>query len=246
MALCGLGLLDALEKIKDAALNTASRSLGVAAAELHVESRGVSHKNEQARLVSWSELARLSGGQLSAIGDGHNPPGQIIDPASGSQRGPVDFMDASHGCDLAIHPETGHVRILKYVACHDAGRVLNYEAARGQVIGGAVMGLGQALFEKITVHEGKVVNTGFRDYLVPTALDTAEELEVELLESGSGIGPGGAKGMGESGAVASPIAIANAIYDALGTQLSVIPVTPEDLVALAQASNPANATAPKI
>src|SRR4030095_9966593 len=98
------------------------------------------------------------------------------------------------------------------------------------------MGMGQALFERITLHEGKVIPTGFRDYLVPTALDTADELEVELLESGSGIGPGGAKGMGESGAVASPIAIANAIYDALGTQLSVIPVTPEELAALAEGS----------
>jgi CO/xanthine dehydrogenase Mo-binding subunit len=166
------------------------------------------------------------------IGEAHNPKGQLLDPATGNQRGPVDFMDAVHGCDVFVNPQTGEIKIAKYVASHDAGYALNPEGVRGQIMGGIAMGIGQAILEKLWVENGKILNNGFHDYLVPTTLEMPSSIEVDILESGTGVGPRGMKGIGESGAVASPIALANAVYDAVGLQPQRLPVTPDQIVEL--------------
>jgi CO/xanthine dehydrogenase Mo-binding subunit len=142
-------------------------------------------------------------------------------------------MDAAHGCDLWIDVETGALKIERYVACHDVGHTLNPIAVTGQIVGGTVMGIGQALFERLDTVEGKVVNSSLREYLMPTSLDVPQ-IDVVVLETGTGFGPHGAKGLGESAAVAAPIAIANAIYDATGVPVGRLPVRPEDLFALAR------------
>jgi CO/xanthine dehydrogenase Mo-binding subunit len=173
---------------------------------------------------------REAGGTLAALGEAHLPPGWLLDPATGNYIGSVDYMYASHGCDIAVHPETGEVQILRYVACQDVGRILNPETIRGQIIGGIAMGLGQALWENIVMDHGRVQTVGLHDYLVPTSLEIPRDIEVELLESADGLGPGGAKGVAEAAAVAAPSAMAHALYDALGRQPSHIPMTPEDIV----------------
>jgi xanthine dehydrogenase molybdenum-binding subunit len=99
-------------------------------------------------------------------------------------------------------------------------------------MGGIAMGIGQAILEKLWVQNGKILNNGFHDYLVPTTLEMPASIEVDILESGTGVGPRGMKGIGESGAVASPIALANAVYDAVGLQPQRLPVTPDQIVEL--------------
>jgi len=231
-SLCAHAVLRATERMKNTAISLAADMLAVSAEDLYADAEGVRHNADETRSLTWSQLAKHAGGKLTALAEAHNPAGQMFDPATGNQRGPVDFMDASHGCYLAVHPGTGEVRILKYVACHDLGHVFNREAARGQILGGIAMGMGQTLSEKLQLRAGRILNTGFHDYLVPTALEMPLDLQVEILESGNGIGPHGSKGIGESGAVAAPIAIANALYDALGSQVTSIPATPEDIVRL--------------
>jgi len=137
-------------------------------------------------------------------------------------------MFASHGVDLAINPETGEMKILRYVVAQDVGKAMNPTAIRGQILGSIAMGLGQAIMEKMFVENGVVRNATIHDYLVPSMLDVPIDPEVIILESGDGLGPEGAKGVGEAGAVATPVAIAHALFDALGTQFA-IPVTPEDI-----------------
>ena len=95
---------------------------------------------------------------------------------------------------------------------------------------GANFGDSHALFEAVHVVDGKVLTTGFHDYLVPTALDLPDNVCVLILESGNGTGLSGAKGVGESAAVAAPIAITNALYDSLGTQWHSTPVTAEQIL----------------
>jgi len=230
VSMCALAVLDAVERLKKSARNTGGQLLGAEPGELLVDGHGVTHQGDPTRSATWAQLAAAAGGRLSAMGEGHNPDGQLFDPATGNQRGAIDFMDATHGCDLEINPETGEVRILNYVACHDVGYAFNREAVRGQILGGTMMGIGQALYENVRSIEGEVVNVGFHDYLVPTALEMPGNISVEILESGSGIGPNGSKGIGESAAVAAPVAIANALYDALGVQPARTPTTPEDIV----------------
>jgi CO/xanthine dehydrogenase Mo-binding subunit/aerobic-type carbon monoxide dehydrogenase small subunit (CoxS/CutS family) len=230
--MAGAAALNAAERFKKSALAKAARLLETSADQLEVDDDGIHHRSDLARRVTWAALAKQAGGTLAAVGEAHLPEGALLDPATGNQIGPVDHMDGSHGCDLAVNLETGEVRILRYVACHDVGRILDDETIRGQLLGGIVMGIGQALFEHIEVGGGKVQLAGLHDYLVPTSLDAPSGVEIELIESGEGLGPDGAKGVGEAGAVAAPIAVANALYDALGAQLTRIPATPEDIVNL--------------
>lgn len=233
LSLCSLAVLDATSRLKKQALDVAARHLDVPLEEMIVDHEGVRRTTDNTLAFSWAQLAQDCGGTLSAMGEAHNPNGSLFDPATGNQRGPIDYMDASHGCDLAVNPETGEVKILKYVACHDVGYALNPVALRGQIIGGTAMGIGQALLERLDVREGKITNTGLHDYHVPTALEMPLDVEVELLESQSGMGFKGIKGIGESAAVVAPIAVVNALYDATGVQVKRIPSLPDEIVEMA-------------
>lgn len=238
LSMCVGAVLDGVERLKNAALKIGARELALPASELRLDADGVYHVSGPGRRLSWAELAQRAGGDLAVMGESHNPVGPLLEPSTGNQTGAIDFMDGSHGCDLLIRPDTGQVRILKYVAVHDVGYAFNPEALRGQILGGITMGIGQALSESMKIQNGKVLNTGLHDYLVATTLDLPEEVQVEILESGNGMGPYGSKGIGESGAVAAPIAVANALYDALGIQLEGIPTTPEKLAEIADMGRP--------
>jgi CO/xanthine dehydrogenase Mo-binding subunit len=229
MLMVGRAAVLAAARLREAAIAAAAEMLAVPTAALEVDGEGVRHRIRSDTRVSWGELARHRAGTLASVGDAQIPPGHLFDPSTGNQIGAFDHMFASHGCDVAVDRETGKVEILRYVACQDVGRALNVEAIRGQMIGSIAMGVAQALSEKIFVKDGAVANAALHDYLVPTSLDAPADPTIEILESEDGFGPHGAKGCGEAGAVASPIAVANALYDALGVQLD-IPATPEDVL----------------
>lgn len=232
MYMVGRAALDAADRLKDKALELASRKLGTPVNELVIDGAAIRHRAKPDLKISWRELAEQEGGRLTAMGEAHLPAGPLLDSHTGNQTGPVDSAIGSHGVDLIVNPETGAVRITRFVACHDVGRVLNLQAVLGQVIGGIAMGIGQALYEGMVVTEGKVATAGLHDYLVPSSLDLPEDIEIEILESGTGLGPEGSKGVGEAGAVGAPIAIANALFDALGVQPTMIPAMPDEIVNL--------------
>jgi aerobic carbon-monoxide dehydrogenase large subunit len=177
------------------------------------------------------ELAAAADGELAAVGTARLPKGHLLDRATGNQVGPTEFMDAAHACDLAVHPRTGEVRILRYLAVHDVGRMFDPEIVRGQITGGIIMGISQVLSENLQLRDGVVHANTLRSYLIPTPLDVPALLELELLESGTGQGPQGARGVGEVGTVAAPSAVAAALADALSIPIDSIPQTPIDLVA---------------
>ena len=237
MAIAGRAAVDAADRLRARALALAATSLRLAAERLELTGDGVRDRLAPERNLGWGELARAAGGVLAAVGQATLPPGKLISPGSGNQVGSVDHMYASHGCDLAVHPQTGETRILRYVACQDVGKAHDAETIRGQLIGGITMGVGQALWEAIPTDAGRVVLSGLHQYGVGTALDAPADVEIIMLESGAGLGPEGAKGVGEVGAVAAPIALANALYDALGAQIRSITVTPDQIVNAAGAVN---------
>ncbi len=239
--MAGRAALDAAERIKQLGIKLTSESFGVAADQIKLVEDGFAISGNTELRVSWKELAsRSPNKRLEAVGEAHLPKGRLL-ANSGNQVGPVDFMDGTHGCDVAVHEETGEVRILRYVACHDVGKAHDKNIIRGQILGGIAMGIGQALLEHLDVRDGVVQNQGIHEYGVPTALDVPGNIEIELLESGYGLGPDGAKGVGEAGAVAAPSAVVNAIYDALGAQIETIPATPEIILERFLAANRASA-----
>jgi CO/xanthine dehydrogenase Mo-binding subunit len=145
-----------------------------------------------------------------------------------SWRGRVfpDFTYGCHAVDLEVDPETGRVEVLRYLAAHDVGRAINPQSVEGQIEGAVVMGLGYALSERVVYEDGVNLTGAFAQYLIPTAVE-APEIEPIVVESGEGLGPFSARGIGEPPIGAVAPAVAAALADALGIRLSVLPFTPE-------------------
>jgi CO/xanthine dehydrogenase Mo-binding subunit len=143
-------------------------------------------------------------------------------------RDPVfaDFTFSAQAAEVEVDTETGVVTLLRHAAAHDVGRAINRNRVEGQIEGGAAQGIGYGLMEDYLEEEGIPVTWNLHEYLIPTSQDLPE-LSSIVLESGSGKGPYGAKGVGEPAITAAAPAVANAIRDALGIRMCHIPVTAE-------------------
>lgn len=135
---------------------------------------------------------------------------------------------------VEVDDETGKVDVLELVAINDAGKIVNPVLAEGQAIGGCSMGLGYALMEEIELNEGKIKNTNFSDYIIPTSKDMPKMKSI-FVEEVEETGPYGAKGLGEPVMLATAPAIINAIYDAIKVRIYDLPATPDKvLLAIAE------------
>jgi 2-furoyl-CoA dehydrogenase large subunit len=133
---------------------------------------------------------------------------------------------------VEVDPDTGAITIVKYVTVHDAGTIINPMIAEGQIYGGALHGLGGALYEELAYDaDGQLLTGTFMDYLVPTASE-APQIEIAHVVSPSPLTPLGSKGLGESSSMTVPAVIANAVSDALtplGVRITELPMTPDRL-----------------
>src|ERR671922_1155837 len=134
---------------------------------------------------------------------------------------------------VEVDRQTAAIKILKYVTVHDAGTIINPMIAEGQIYGGALHGLGGALYEELKYDDDGHFLTGtFMDYLVPTAVEAPAEIEIAHVVSPSPLTPLGSKGLGESSSMTVPAVIANAVSDALrplGVRITELPMTPSGL-----------------
>jgi carbon-monoxide dehydrogenase large subunit len=149
------------------------------------------------------------------------------------------FGNGAHLAVVQVDPETGLVKLKKYFIVEDCGTILDHVVVDGQVVGGAALGMGNALFEELKYDEGGQLLTGsLMDYLVPTPRDIPE-CRVLHTETPSPFTPGGVKGVGEAGTVGAYTAVANAVADALlplGVELTEPPVGPQRVWALIKTS----------
>jgi aerobic carbon-monoxide dehydrogenase large subunit len=141
-----------------------------------------------------------------------------------------NFPHGTHLCAAEVDTETGQVKLRKYVACDDIGQIINPLIVAGQVHGGLVQGIAQALWEEAVYDEnGTLVSGSFVDYLLPTAADTIT-FDIDHTTSPCTTNSLGAKGVGEAGTIASTPAVVNAVVDAvrhLGVNDVQMPCTPE-------------------
>jgi carbon-monoxide dehydrogenase large subunit len=144
----------------------------------------------------------------------------------------------ANGCVVVVvvvDPRTGGVTVERLISVEDCGTMLNPAIVDGQVHGAVVQGVGGALLEHLAYDEsGQPLATSYMDYLLPLASDVPD-VEVDHLESPSPFTVGGVKGMGESGLIATPAAVANAVADALapfGVRVTALPLTPERVLGL--------------
>ena len=152
---------------------------------------------------------------------------------------PVNFTFPAgcHICEIEVDPETGESEIVAWTAVDDFGTVINPMIVEGQVHGGIAQGVGQALLEgAVYDKDGQLVTGSFMDYCMPRAQDLPT-LKVDMTTTKSPSNPLGIKGCGEAGAIAAPVAVINAITDAIGTEDVAMPATAQTVWQALQKAN---------
>ena len=153
------------------------------------------------------------------------------DPETGAADPFATMAWAATFAEVEVDTETGEVEVLRLVSTYDVGKAINPMLVEGQIDGGSIMGLGDALMEQLYPNyptlEGQPETLG--DYIIPTALDVPD-MQSEIIECPSTNGPYGAKGMGEMSSNSPSPAIVNAIYDAVGVWIDDLPATPEKVL----------------
>jgi carbon-monoxide dehydrogenase large subunit len=224
--LAAQAVADKAKKVASHILEVAEHDLELARGEVHVI--GAPQLN-----VKLAEIARILQG---APGYGF-PPG--VDPgleANVMQRmDALSYANACHVAEVEVDPETGEVRILRYVAMQDSGILINPMMVDGQVHGGVVHGIGNALYEWMGYDDGaQPVTTNYADYLLPVATEVPM-MKALYKETRSPLNPLGVKGVGEVGTIPAAAALISAVEDALtpfNVRISQVPLSPMKIVEL--------------
>jgi len=207
VAMGGSALVQASERILESAARVAARLLDCRVEEIRRAGRDWAARG---RTVSWVEAAA----------------GLEADARFESD---LVFGSGAYAAVVAIDRQTGALRVLRLAAVDDAGTIINPLLAEGQVVGGAVQGLGAVVMEE-AVHDadGELRNASFVEYSLPGAVEVPPIVS-EFVQTPTPLNPLGAKGIGEGGAIGTPAAIANAVADALGRAAPDPPFTAEKL-----------------
>ena len=186
---------------------------------------------------SLTQIARALAGTPGFALPGNLPPG--LSAASDFMTSGLSYTNGCHLAEVEVDPDTGGVKILRYVVVHDCGRMINPMMVEGQILGGVIHGIGMTLFEWMRYdREGQPLTVTLADYLLPTS-DVVPRLEIHHLESPTPLNPLGVKGAAESGTIGAPATIISAIEDALrplDIRVSQLPLTPPQLRRLIRAA----------
>ena len=173
-----------------------------------------------------SDLARIAYHQPQRMPAGLGPGLRVqegYDPSG-------TFSNACHIAEVEVDPDTGGVKVKRFVVAEDAGKLINPMIVDGQIRGGVAQGIANALFEEIIYDaEGNILTTSLMDFLPPTAAEIPD-IGIIHLETITDASVTGAKGLGEGGTIGAPAAVINAVNDAiahLGVSVNEMPATPE-------------------
>ncbi len=155
--------------------------------------------------------------------------GTGLDPVDGSGSPWQAYVFGTQVAEVEVDTWTGEVQVLGIWAAHDVGRAINPRGVEGQIEGGVVQGLGQALMEEYITDKGHAITHGFAKYILPTSLDIPQINSI-IVEDPDPKSPLRAKGIGEPSLVPTAPAIMNAIYDAIGVRIKTLPATPEKIL----------------
>jgi xanthine dehydrogenase YagR molybdenum-binding subunit len=225
------GRAAALE-VKRQILELAAEQLQVPAGDLQLREGTVVSTKDPAKTVVLAQIRGLQRrGVVMGVGlRGPNPEGKAINSFG------------AHFAEVEVNTRTGEVKVVRYLAAQDSGRVMNRLTYANQVIGGIAMGIGLALTEARVLdraHTGKMVNANLHDYKVPTALDVpADQTVIAVDPHDTECNTTGAKGLGEPATIPAATAVANAVYHATGVRFTDSPITPA-AICRALASPPA-------
>jgi xanthine dehydrogenase YagR molybdenum-binding subunit len=217
----GPAMRDAALKAAEYLKRQAAQKLNIKPEDVIIENKKFIDKNNPAQSVSFKELLRDFRRERVFHGEYTGRPSEFAYNTFGAQFAEVE-----------VDTETGQIKVIKVVAAHDSGRILNKLTAESQAIGGITQGVSATLFEERIMDDntGNMVNPNFRDYKIATSLDIPEivPLFVDMVDPRINIL--GNKGLGEPPRIPISAAIANAVYNAIGIQVREIPMTPDKVL----------------
>jgi len=223
----GNAVLKTARELRAPLLRVAATMLGADVDAIDMEEDGVvTHDGRALPMTDVLRECARTGVPRSHLGVYHAPAGEPVDLATGSGKVFPDYTFGAHAAEVEVDTETGVVRVLRYAAAHDVGRAINPQSVEGQIEGGAVQGLGYGLMEEVVLEDGINLTTSFSTYLIPTAVDVPD-VRALVVESGEGLGPFNARGIGEPPIGPPAAALANAIEDATGVRITRLPITAE-------------------
>ena len=218
----GTAVVQAATEVRESLLELASVGLEAPVYDLDAAHGYVYVKSDPSRRMALAEVAgRMDGDELSATAS--------IIPGSANH---IVNSFGAHFADVEVDTDTGRVRVLRYVAAHDSGRIINPRAALNQAEGAVSQMLGFALSEELVTDAatGVTLNPGYLEHKSPTIQDYPD-IQIIFADIVDPVGPLGAKGLGEVPSCGVAPAIANAVYDATGVRLRRTPFTPDRVLA---------------
>ncbi|NNN19988.1 MAG: xanthine dehydrogenase family protein molybdopterin-binding subunit [Acidimicrobiaceae bacterium] len=226
----GNAVKKASENMRDRLVDMAAAQMRVSVSDCKLTSRGILSSSTQ-RIISIEELM-LS--QFGATGTTMTTEANFTtewtpyDKESGqSSKVTEHWFAGAAAAEVAVDIRTGRIHIRHLAVAGDVGRAINPTLVRQQLAGGAIMGMGHALFDEIVFDEGQMINGTLLDYQLPSIKDLPDRLTPIIIENPHRNGPFGAKGVGETGIIPIAPAIANAVRDAIGVRITTLPLTPE-------------------
>ncbi len=231
----GNAIIAAANEAKEVLLEVAADELEAAPEDVETDGQGnirvVGVPERSIPIADVALAAHFKHGRSISGRGMYMKPKSEVDPETGAMD--PDSTEA-HACTIAeveVDTETGHVRVLSLKSAYEVGRALNPALVEGQITGGTWMGMSHALYETTAPYypETDHAPDDFSHYLMPGAAELPE-IESTILEIPSANGPFGMKGVGEMTANSPIPAIANAVTDAIGVQITELPITPEKIL----------------
>lgn len=212
--------------VKQQLLEMVSRELKTEAGQLNLKKGEILSTIDPTKKIKISGLSELKRqGVILGVGyRGPNPDKKVVNPF------------ATQFCEVEVNIQTGEVKVLRFLAAQESGRVMNRLTYENQIVGGITWGVGLAMTESRVLdakQTGKMVNRNWHDYKIPTALDVpADILSLPIEPEDTEANTTGAKGLGEPVTIPTAAAIANAVYNAIGIRITGTPINPLTLIPL--------------
>jgi CO/xanthine dehydrogenase Mo-binding subunit len=223
---------DAINQMK----TVAAQALGVAVSDLDAKDGRICVRQNPDRGLRYEDLVmgykfpngNSIGGPVIGRGSYVAEGLTNLDAETGQGLPALNWTYGAHAVEIEVDSATGDIEVIRMISAFDVGRVINDALCRAQVVGGGVQGIGTTLMEQYVYDaKGKLLNSSFTDYKIPTAKDIPREMEQIFVETPHDKGPFGARGVAEHPMISVPSAISNALFEATGVRLRELPLSPE-------------------
>ncbi len=232
-ALAGQATSKAALDAKRQLLDAGAKAWNVKPEDIEIRDSVAFLKENPEKRMSFEKLAKIAsyeGSGAVVIGRGYSGYGiEPLDFTAGTGNGGTSYSFTAQTVRLGVDMETGKVDVTDFTIAHDCGRPLHPVSVEAQNEGGAIQGLGQAIYEEFIMDKGRTLNDTFLDYKMPRSTDVPGVKVIDIITDDPD-GPFGAKEASEGSHVSAPPAVVIALHDATGVWFKELPVTPEKIV----------------